>query len=408
MKELVRERYLSKIRPFYHDDGMIKVMTGVRRCGKSTIMSQIMNELITEGVEPSSIVYLDLDSKRYRRIKELDKLEQIIDELVGDSGALSYLFIDEVQNVNGFESLVNAYRNDGVSVFITGSNSYLLSGDLVTKLTGRYIEFRIMTFSFSEVREFHMINDLPFDRHSEFNNYLKYGGYPKMFEYTNIEEKLLYLRSVIAETIGKDILQSRKVRNRALLNKVLNYLISSPAIEVSSPSIVRYLRSDGIKTLPNTINGYLELIFSSKVAIKCERYDIHGKKSLKTLYKSYLADPSIHSSYPSSRNNLMIGHLIENIVFNEFLSRGYDVSVGKLSGGEIDFVVSHGDRTAYVQVAYLMPNDETIKREFEPLLRIRSGFPKYVISMDPVKMDRDGVRMLNLLDDFLLGDGFTL
>ena len=150
------------------------------------------------------------------------------------------------------------------------------------------------------------------------------------------------------------------------------------------------------------------MIFSSKVAIKCERYDIHGKKSLKTLYKSYLADPSIHSSYPSSRNNLMIGHLIENIVFNEFLSRGYDVSVGKLSGGEIDFVVSHGDRTAYVQVAYLMPNDETIKREFEPLLRIRSGFPKYVISMDPVKMDRDGVRMLNLLDDFLLGDGFML
>lgn len=406
MKELVRERYLSKIRPFYHDVGMIKVLTGVRRCGKSTIMSQVMNELVVDGIDPSRIAYLDLDSKEYRKIRESDELERIIDELA--VGGLDYLFIDEVQNVSGFESLVNAYRNDGVSVFITGSNTYLLSGDLVTKLTGRYIEFRIMTFSFDEVREFHLINDIPFDRHIEFNNYLRFGGYPKMFEYSNIEEKLLYLRSVIAETIEKDILQSKKVRNRALLNKVLDYLLSSPAIEVSSPSIVRYLKSDGVRTLPNTINGYLELIFSSKIVNKCERYDIHGKRSLKTLYKTYLADPSLYASYPRSRGNLMIGHLIENIVFNEFISRGYDVSVGKILKGEIDFVVSRGDKVAFVQVAYLMPDESTIKREFEPLLRIRNGFPKYVISLDPIKMDRDGVKMLNLLDDFLLGDGFIL
>ncbi len=271
MKELIREKYLSKIRPFYHDHGMIKVLTGIRRCGKSTLMSQIMDELIAGGTDPSRIVYIDLDSKKYRRIRDPNGLEAAIDGLVDEGKVLEYLFIDEVQNVDGFESLVNAYRNDGVSVFITGSNSYLLSGDLVTKLTGRYIEFKIFTLSFSEIRDLHMLNGIPFDAHVEFNNFLRYGGYPKMFEYPNMEDRVLYLRSVIAETIEKDILQSRKVRDRLLLNRVLDYLISSPAVEVSSPSITKYLRSEGVRTLPNTINRHLDLIFCSKIASKCER-----------------------------------------------------------------------------------------------------------------------------------------
>ena len=408
MVELIREKYLSRIRPFYHDSGMIKVLTGVRRCGKSTIMNQIIGELKQSGIDERDIAHIDLDTKKYLAVKTVEKLEAIIDSLLDGIPGKKYLFIDEIQNVKDFEPLINAYRNDGVSVFITGSNSYLLSGELMTKLTGRYVEFKIGTFSFKEIRDYFEINNIKFDKDREFQNYLEYGGYPKRLEYPDANAQEEYVRSVIDETIEKDIFKSKKVRDKQLLRNILNYIVSTPSAVISTTSISDYLRSERINTLPSTVGRHLDLIYSSKIASKCERFDIVGKKSLKTLYKSYVADTSIHALYPKHRTDIRMGMVLENIVHNELVSRGYTVSVGKLRNKEIDFVVSQGRKLAYVQVTYMMSDEETWKREFDPLISIRDGFPKYIISLDPVQIDREGIHMLHLVNDFLLGDGFKL
>ena len=210
MKELRREKYLSKIRPFYNDKDIIKVLTGARRCGKSTIMKQIMDDLGTDTKVEKTIVYIDLDSKNNLKIRTPDSLEKLIDDGFRNCKGDRFLFVDEIQNVKGFEPLINAYRNDGVSVFITGSNSYLLSGELVTKLTGRYIEFRIFTFSLTEIEEFYTLNGISYSNTDLFQDYLFTGGYPKGITYTDQENRTLYIRSVIEETINKDILKSKK------------------------------------------------------------------------------------------------------------------------------------------------------------------------------------------------------
>ncbi len=408
MKELKRERYLSRIRPFYNDKDVIKVLTGVRRCGKSTIMRQIIKEIGADHEDERALVYIDLDSKKNLKVRTADSLERLIDSGFGDYDGDRYLFIDEVQNVRGFEPLINAYRNDGVSVFITGSNSYLLSGELVTKLTGRYIEFRIFTFSLSEMQAFCQENDLDFIPSDAFQDYLLNGGYPKSFSYPDPENRMLYIRSVIEETIKKDILKNSKVRNKVLLNKLLDYILSTPGAEISSTSIADFLRSEKIRTTPNTVNRYLDMIYASKLADRCMRFDIFGKKAMKTHYKSYVADISLHTSYPSRRHDLKMGLILENMVYNELNARGYDVQIGKLRNTEVDFVVSDGRGTAYVQVTYLMPTSDTEDREERPLLRIDDNFPKYIISMDPIAVDRKGIKRLRLVEDFLLGDGFSL
>ena len=408
MKELTRERYLSRIRPFYDDKDVIKVLTGVRRCGKSTIMRQIMKEVHAYVKDDRALVYVDLDSKKNLRIRTRDSLEKLIDSGFGDYEGDRYLFVDEIQNVKDFEPLINAYRNDGVSVFITGSNSYLLSGELVTKLTGRYIEFRIFTFSLCEVMAFFQDNGMVFIPSEAFQDYLLNGGYPKSFLYSDPDNRVLYVRSVIEETIKKDILKNKKVRNKALLNKLLEYILSTPGAEISSTSIADYLRSEKIRTTPNTVNNYLNMIYASKLADRCMRFDIFGKKALKTHYKSYVADISLHTLYPNRRHDLKMGHIIENIVFNELNARGYDVQVGKLKNTEVDFVVSDGRGIAYVQVTYLMATSETEDSEERPLLKIEDNYPKYIISMDPIAIDRKGIKRLRLVEDFLLGDGFKI
>jgi len=408
MVELIREKYLSRIRPFYHDAGMIKVLIGIRRCGKSILMSQIIREIIDTGTDSNNILYIDLDSKPYLSITTTDALGRIIDDALDGIAGKKYLFVDEIQNVKDFEPLINAYRNSGISVFITGSNSYLLSGELSTKLTGRYIEFKINTFSFDEIRSYCKANNLDFDKDAEFGKYLEYGGYPKRLEYPDAESQSRYVRNVIEETITKDIFGSKKVRNKELMRRILNYVVSTPCAEISTTSISDFLRSERISTLPSTVGRYLEIIFASQISSKCERFDIVGKKSLKTLYKSYLADPSIHAQYPQHRTRLKMGMILENIVYNELISREYSVSVGKLRNLEVDFVVSKGRKTAYVQVTYLMDTEETMEREFRSLLSIHDGFPKYIISMNPIQIDQDGIRMIHLVNDFLLGNGFTL
>ncbi len=408
MTYLIREKYLSMIRPFYHEAGLIKVLTGVRRCGKSTLMQQISDELSKSGVCSGNMVFIDLDSKKYHNVRSVKELESIIDSLFKESEEQKYLFIDEIQNVKGFERLINAYRNDGISVFITGSNSYLLSGELITKLTGRYLEFRICPFSFSEVRDYMILNGSDFSPQDSFRDYIINGGYPMRFQFKGEEEQNAYVKGAVGETITKDILLSRKVRNRALLSKIMDFIAMNPSSTISSTSLTKYLRSEGINTKASTINNYLDLIFSSNVSSKCNRFDIIGKRALKTLYKSYLCDTSIHFHYPVLRQSFEMGHILENIVYNELISRGYDVFIGKMRDREVDFIVTRNHSLAYIQVAYLIPDEKTMERETAPLIDIKDNYPKYLISMDPIDIDILGIKKLNLVDDFLLGEKFQL
>lgn len=408
MKELIRQKYLDQMRPFYHDHGIIKVLMGVRRCGKSILMRQVANELMTEGIPGKNIVYLDLDDPMNEDVDTPSKLNELIKMSFEGVEGQRYLFIDEVQNVTGFEKTVNGYRNIGVSVFITGSNSYLLSTDLTTKLTGRYIEFRIFPFSFREVEEYRKLNGIPTDHRNDFDEYLVFGGLPKRFDYAeeNIQKK--YVDSVIEETISKDILLRKNVRDRNLLKKIIRFVSSVPSGTMSSTSISEFMKKESINTKPSTINRYLDMIFASNISNKCERYDVVGKKALKTLYKSYLTDPSIHTFYSGKRDRLDYGMLIENVVYLELVSRGYEVYVGKKGPHEIDFVVFNGLNKAYVQAAYSVLDIDVGRREEDILLSLNDNYPKYVITMDPVIIDHRGLNVLHLVDDFLLGDGFRI
>lgn len=405
LKDLPREKYLSRIRPFYHDDDLIKVITGVRRSGKSTIMKQIAEELQSDP--GASVAYMDLDSREYLHIDSPQGLMDAIDRVLPSDGR-RYLLIDEVQNVEGFERVVNAYRNDGVSVFVTGSNSYLLSGELVTKLTGRYLEFDVFPFSFSEIRDFKLFNGLEFDVDREFSEYMVKGGFPRRLSFEGDIEQEKYVSSLVGEIIAKDVLKRNRIRNRTVFERILQYLTSTPSATISSTSISDYLKSQRMDVKPSTVNRYLELMFDSKLVCRCLRYDVRGRRSMATLYKSYLVDPALHTYYPSRRRDVRLGALVENIVYTELVSRDYHVTVGKLGSGEVDFVVSKGDGMAYVQVAYSLESPETVEREVAPLLRIRDLYPKYIISMDLVDVGARGARHLNLVRDFLLGDGFRL
>ena len=406
MIELKRTRYLTALEPFIHDGGMIKVLTGIRRCGKSTIMKQIADIAGNSG--DVSIVYLDLDEDVYEDVTTPDSLRSVIEESFRGTEKKRYLFIDEIQNVDGFETVVESYRKKDVSVFITGSNSYLLSGELATKLTGRYIEFRIMPFAFSEIEEYRRLNNIATDIQSDFNDYLIYGGLPKRLDYPSVSAQEKYVFAILEEIKKKDILRRGRVRNKGLLDRLISFISSIPSQEISVDSITSFVSKQDSPTKKNTVKKYLEEIFSSNIASKCMMYDVMGKKVLKIHYKSYLADLSLHTFVSGKKDRLDYGMLIENVVYNELISRGYSVLVGRKGKAEIDFVVSDGMRKAYVQVAYLMPDSEVVEREEEPLLAMKDGFPKYIISMDPLTVSDNGIKRLNLVNDFLLGDGFKL
>ena len=406
MIELVRQRYLSAVEPFIDDSGMIKVLTGIRRCGKSTIMKQIGDMIRRSG--DVSIAYLDLDDDIFSDVTTPDSLRRCVEDCFEDSNKKRYLFIDEVQNVDGFEKVVESYRKKDVSVFITGSNSYLLSTELTTKLTGRYMEFKILPVSFSEVEEYRRLNNMKTDIQSDFNDYLIYGGLPKRFDYPSVSAQERYVFTVLEEIKRKDILARGKIRNKGLLDRMVRFIASIPSQEISIDSITTFIKNEGIKVKKDTVKKYINEIFSSNISSKCQMYDVVGKRALRIHYKSYLADPAIHTFVSGKKDRSDYGMLIENIVYNELISKGYSVFVGRKGRTEIDFVVSEGTRKAYVQVAYLMPTGEVTEREEKPLLSMRDGFPKYIISMDPITIGDNGIKRLNLINDFLLGDGFKL
>ena len=407
MKLFHREQYLKKIRPFYDDD-LIKVITGIRRCGKSCLMATIAEELRDRGVDEKDIIWLDLDKRGNRSIKTPDRLEEKIESLLTDDD-FKYLFIDEVQNVRGYEEVVNAYNADGgFSIFITGSNSYLLSGELATKLTGRYVEFEMFTLSFSEFLDMkRFVGDEVGDVQIEFDEYLRYGGFPRSLEYEDPEAKARYIEDVVGQIVDKDIRSRNKIRNIDTFNRVMTYVINNYGAPTSLTNLHDYFtKTEHIAVERRTIAAYIQMLVDAKVLYKCERFDLKSRKSLRGEEKYYLADPGIYFA----RNvdvRLNYGPSLENALYIYLRSRGYKLSVGRIGKLECDFIARRRNAYAYIQVAMTIADRDVEEREYRPFRYIRDGYPRYLFTLDPLLQERDGVRHLNMVS-FMKEDGDLL
>lgn len=394
-----REYYLNKIRGFYRDD-MIKVITGVRRCGKSSFVKSVANDLEASGVPEENIIYMDLDSKKYLKVTTPDALEKAIDELIGENKDQIYLLIDEIQNVEGFEPLINAYRGEGnISVFLTGSNSYLLSGELTTKLTGRYIEIEMFPLNFYEYLELKkFFGKSVSDTAEEFNQYIRYGGFPKTVEYDSPEDKELYIRDVIEQIIVKDIRRHKKIRNLSVFDRVMAYMINNYGATVNLTNILDYFRKEeNLHISQETLYGYIRLLENAKIIYKCPRFDLKSKKSLKGEQKYYLADPGIYFSR-NADVRVNYGPALENIVYTYLSAKGYSLSIGKIGKLECDFIARKNNDYCYAQVAMTIAERSTEDREYASLEKIADNYPKYLFTLDPLLQRRNGIIHKNLAD----------
>lgn len=395
MRLFRRESYLEKIRGFYHDDGMIKVITGIRRCGKSCLMHTIEEELREAGVPDSNIAYFDLDRYGFRSVKTPEQLETLIEPLLQVEG-LKYLFIDEVQNVAGFEDVINEFRSEGgFSIFVTGSNSYLLSGELMTKLTGRYIEIEMQTLDFREYCDMKRFlgQEVSPNLATELDAYIVEGGFPKALDYPELADKRAYTRSVVEEIFQKDIRRRVRIRNVSLFNLVRDYVINNFGATTSLTNILSDLeQKQGVRLKRETLNRYLQVLEDAKFISKCTRFDVKSRKSLAGEQKYYLADLSLYFAL-NTDNRINYGPVLENIVYRYARSLGYEVSVGRIGKLECDFIMRGRDMGySYVQVAMtIMASEKTENREYRPLEQIRDNYPKFVLTRaDPIQR-RSGI-----------------
>lgn len=396
-----REKYLKKIRPFYHDDDIIKVITGVRRCGKSSLMETIADEIKQSGVDEDNIIYLDLDKRENRKIKTADGLEKLIESKI-KSDKLNYLFIDEVQNVAGFEEVINGFRSDGgFSIFITGSNSYLLSGELVTKLTGRYLEFELFTLSFEEFEQMKQFYGKQIDPNGlvELNNYILEGGFPRTVQIDGLAAKRTYVTGVVNEIFEKDIKRRVKIKDKAAFEAVRNFVINNFGATSSIKSLTEALEKAGLNITRATVTKYITALVDAKILYDCNRFDMKSKKALAGEKKYYLADLSFYFAQ-NTDNRINFGPVLENIVYIYSRSLDYSVSVGRIGKLECDFILRNTENDySYVQVAYtILQSEDTENREYKPLERINDNYAKYVATTDYTLQKRNGIKHVNLIE----------
>lgn len=396
-----REKYLKKIRPFYHDDDIIKVITGVRRCGKSSLMETIADEIKQSGVDEDNIIYLDLDKRENRKIKTADGLEKLIESKI-KSDKLNYLFIDEVQNVAGFEEVINGFRSDGgFSIFITGSNSYLLSGELVTKLTGRYLEFELFTLSFEEYEQMKQFYGKQVDPNGlvELNNYILEGGFPRTVQIYDLAAKRTYVTGVVNEIFEKDIKRRVKIKDKAAFEAVRNFVINNFGATASIKSLTEALEKAGLNITRATVTKYITALVDAKILYDCNRFDMKSKKALAGEKKYYLADLSFYFAQ-NTDNRINFGPVLENIVYIYSRSLDYSVSVGRIGKLECDFILRNIENDySYVQVAYtILQSEDTENREYKPLENINDNYAKYVATTDYTLQKRNGIKHINLIE----------
>lgn len=401
MKLYRRENYLSKIRGFYHDTGMIKVISGVRRCGKSCLMHTIAEELEEKGTPVENIIFIDLKKRGYRTINTPSELERVIDEKCSAKG-VKYLFIDEIQNVEGFEEVIEEFRlEEDYSIFITGSNSYMLSGELSTILTGRYVEFEMFTLTFDEYLKMKEFYKQPISNNitEELDKYILEGGFPKALDYQSIEDKRQYVKSVIQEIYARDIKKRVQIRNKEAFSKIQTYIINNFGSPTSIPNILEELKKDGLIVKRETLKKYIQMLIDAKIIYECRRFDLKTKKSIHGEQKYYLADLSFYFAN-NVDNRINYGPVLENIVYQYALAKGYEASVGIIGKLECDFIFRNKPMEySYVQVAMTMQNSiETENREYAPLEVIHDNYPKYVMTRNDMIQQRNGIIHVNIGD----------
>ena len=409
MEKFKRENYLRKIRGFYDDDDIIKVITGVRRCGKSSLMETIANEIRDKGVPETNIIYIDLDKRGNRNIKTADALEEIIDGYVTETG-LKYLFIDEIQNVEGFEELINGYRTDGGwSIFITGSNSYLLSGELVTKLTGRYLEFEMFPLTFEEYEKMKQFYGKPVDPQLpvELVNYIQESGFPKTIFIDDLADKQKYVQGVINEIFEKDIRKRVKIRKKETFEIVRRYIINNFGATTSINNICESLNNSGLNIGKATISRYIKALIDAKILYECDRFDMKSKRSLSGEKKYYLSDLGFFFA-SNTDNRINYGPTLENMLYIYACAHDCSVSIGKIGKLECDFIIRNREMDySYVQVAYTIAlSKETEDREYRALEMIKDNYPKYVMTTDYLLQNRNGIKHVNILNFMQNGQEF--
>lgn len=398
---IVRDSYLKKIVPLI-DKNLVKALTGVRRSGKTVLLSQIKDYLLENGKEKSQIISISLESKRNEKFKNGDVLYDYLLSVCEKMNSKAYIFLDEVQLVSKWEEVVSSLLVDvDCDIYITGSNSKLLSGELATLLAGRYIQIKVYPFTLSEAKKILISNGKFSSDEKMFQDYIKYGGLPMRFSLEPVSVES-YLSDTYDAIVVKDVVRRNDIKNVALLNMILTFLMDNIANPFSARSIVSALMQSGVKTSVETVINYIEYIRNAMIIYSVQRYDIKGKKLLSTNEKYYSVDLGLRNCVKSS-DAVDYNKLYENVVYLELLYRGYEVKVGKTDNYEIDFVAYKGQETIYVQVCYLLGSSETIEREFGNLERISDNYPKYVISGDLVDFSRNGVKHYNIIK-FLLNE----
>ncbi len=396
-----REKYLAKLRGFYHETEIIKVITGVRRCGKSSLMQMVMKELLDSGVNTDNIIYFHLDKRPYFQITTAKELDKLIEENVTAQGK-KYLFIDEIQNIKNFEPVLNAWREEGdISIFITGSNSYLLSGELATKLTGRYIEINMYPLTFEEYLNMKQFLNLPLeDDLQELVNFIYDGGFPYAQKLMTSAAKKEYTENLIEEIFQKDIRSRLRIRNRVAFDAIMKYFIANFGAPTNLTNIVGDLNKRGVKLKIETANKYIEALENAKILIRCDRFDMKSRKSLMGDKKYYLSDLSFYYAM-NTDNKINYGPVLENIIHNYALTHGYKVSIGRLGKLECDFIMRNNESDyAYVQVAYsILASEDTENREYRPLEMIHwDNYPRYVMTTDKLLQKRNGIIHANIMN----------
>ena len=392
---IIRERYLREIRPFYKQE-LIKVLIGIRRSGKSVILTQIINELQADGIDEKHIIYINFEDFDFDEYTDPKKLHTYVKNKIIDKKKY-YIFFDEIQNVNTWEKVVNSLRTTkNTSIFITGSNSDLLSSDLATHIAGRYVSFKITPFTFKEVCELLNIVDKK-DVEEEFSDYVKWGGLPQRFMQTDDMSKKTYLNDIYDSIIIKDVVQRFGVKNIDLLNRIATYLLTTPSQVFSPESLKKYFESTSRGVSLETLYNYLDYFVRANLISKADRYDIRGKRILTGKYKYYLTDLGFTHILSEGKKS-QIGAYLENIVYNELIARGYNVNIGSIDNGEIDFIATRFEEKIYIQVTYLLDDENVSEREFGAYKQIEDNYPKYVLSMDKFDFSQNGIIHKNIID----------
>ena len=402
---IYRKTYMDQIIPFI-DTPFVKVLTGVRRCGKSTVMEMIRQVLHEKGIKEKNIIAYRFDSLEYEEINTAGRLYKEVKSRIIPEEKM-YIFLDEVQEVKDWEKAVNSLLSDfNTDIYVTGSNSRMMSSEISTYLTGRYVSFRIYPLAFSEYLEFRRNYAEVADIYQEFTRYIKMGGFPalQLQEYS-LESAYTVVRDIYNSTIFTDIVKRNQIRKVDQLERVVKYTFGNVGQTFSALTLSKYLKSQNRQMDTETVYSYLKKLENAYILHRCSRFDIKGKEILKTQEKFYLADPAFRFSVLGYDENAVAG-MLENVVYIELRHRGYDVYVGKLDNTEIDFVAVRQNEKIYIQIAQRIANEETEKREYGNLLSISDNYPKYVLRTDVFAGGNyEGVKTMHIAD-FLLSDEY--